>query len=119
MSIVDQSRSTGHRTPSSPINNNPETPILGMSHINGHASTRQRQSLSLQRSASPHVSVDGLKKKKTAKKGWKGWALVVEDEQGNVVDVPDPEPVEPVAGRGSVDLTPIPSRGELGRLDRG
>jgi len=107
------------RTPSSPINNNPETPILGMSHVNGHTSTRQRQSLSAQRSASPHVAGDGqgglVKKKKTAKKGWKGWALVVEDEQGNVIEIKDPEPVDPVVVAGSVDLTPLPSRGESKR----
>ena len=31
----------------------------------------------------------GAKPKKKKKKGWKGWALVLEDEEGNVIEVRD------------------------------
>lgn len=40
--------------------------------------------------------------KKRKKKGWKGWALVIEDEQGNIIEVndgPKPEPLPPKRAR--------------------
>lgn len=44
-------------------------------------------------------------KRRKKKRGWKGWALVMEDEQGNLVDVPDDpesEPLPPKRARGRV-----------------
>lgn len=59
-------------------------------------------------------------KPKKKKKGWKGWALVIEDDDGNVLEVrdrgesPDKEEEGEVIQAGSVG----PSRGEHGRPSR-
>ena len=62
----------------------------------------------------------GERQKKKRKKGWKGWALVVEDEAGNVLEVRDrgdsPERVM-ANGAGGGGLggglgSGVPSRGE-------
>ena len=47
--------------------------------------------------------------KKGKKRGWKGWALVLEDEDGNVIDVRDGGESPPDREHPS----PQPSRGEL------
>jgi hypothetical protein len=44
----------------------------------------------------PNPPLNGEKKRK--KKGWKGWALVIEDAEGNIIEVndgPKPEPLPP------------------------
>jgi len=67
----------------------------------------------------------GMKPKKKKKKGWKGWALVLEDEEGNVIEVRDrgesPETekrrVEEDAEKDRAGGTEVAaSRGELGIL---
>lgn len=55
------------------------------------------------------VGGDRPETKKKKKKGWKGWALVVEDEDGNLIDVKEDKALPANA----VELTGEKSRGEL------
>jgi hypothetical protein len=53
-------------------------------------------------SAVPNSAVIGETGKKRRKKGWKGWALVIEDDNGNVLEIndgPEPDPIRPRRGR--------------------
>lgn len=58
--------------------------------------------------AESSVGAGGEKPKKGKKKGWKGWALVVEDEEGNVIEVRD----RGESPSGHRELSPEFSRGE-------
>ena len=55
-------------------------------------------------------SVEPKPKPKKKKKGWKGWALVIEDDDGNVLevrdggDMPDEEEKVDEQGRGEVEM---------------
>lgn len=112
-SISERTR-LGRDTPTTPTSMNGH----GSVHANGHAgngigeASRSGSSSAPRREPSSSVNMDaevngssesiqdptrnGEKKRK--KKGWKGWALVIEDEQGNIIEVndgPKPEPLPP------------------------
>ena len=50
-----------------------------------------------------------MRLRKRKKKGWKGWAVVVEDEEGNVIEVRDRGESPPKVAEPSSE----PSRGEF------
>jgi hypothetical protein len=109
--------SSPHPLPITPLSHLPITPIT-----NTYPSRSRRYSSTL-RSSSPRIGKDalmggdnGLKQKKTRKKGWKGWALMVEDDDGNLVEVvPEPEVERSVVSPLTPgEMTPLPSRGWSG-----
>lgn len=71
--------------------------------------------------STPGPSTAGGEKKRK-KKGWKGWAMVIEDEQGNVIEVndgPDPGPLPPRRARAvpapvKTRTSPVLVDGQLG-----
>lgn len=56
---------------------------------------------------------DGKPKKKK-RKGWKGWAMVVEDEDGNVLEIRDGPEVDAEAKEAALDEAEVEAEGEPG-----
>jgi len=71
------------------------SPSSSIIHVNGTSALRGNSSAVV--AVGDHANINGSeviqsgakRKKKERKKGWKGWALVFEDDQGNLIDEKD------------------------------
>lgn len=115
-SPLGQSSSMHGRKPASnPSGGRPLIPSSSsVTHVNGNAGLRDdsneptwgRSSETM--SGAESVIGEGKIGKKGKRKGWKGWALVLEDEDGNVIDVkPGGEAIPTVT-----EVSGGPTRGE-------